>query len=359
MTAIASTQWFQTQILACKLTFDFHQAPIIQIEYKHFRTPLPTNSADSEAWHAFLDAQQLILQCTQFTVALKKAVESNSDLAPIHTRMSWLDGEIDSLSARYTWDLTSPSTEVVDRTESVVGKSLKAQAQIKLNSARIKIHRYRAFQDVPVFTKRHCDLQQSKPGGAPQCACSSSFRMSPTSSHDSEHSGDSVLAPSSNAGTLSPEPVESNEVLPFSSPESARMCMKAALKISKAFEALPYPNPTLTPDCLAPTFLSTTSLNHAPRTMPAFACCAMQSSYALLILCRKSQEWNRNAAIGSGLHDCLEELYAGLQRVLGALQNYSLAFEGLDGMRGKQFLLLSLSYIPSTDPEWKPSTGSQ
>ena len=84
----------------------------------------------------------------------------------------------------------------------------------------------------------------------------------------------------------------------------------------------------------------------------------MQSSYALLMLCRKSHEWNRNATTGSGLHDGLEELYAGLQRVLGALQNYSLAFEGLDGMRGKQFLLLSFLYIPSTNPEWKPSTSS-
>ena len=340
------------------LTFNFHQAPIIQIEYKHFRTPLPTILADSEAWHAFLDAQQLILQCTQFTVALKKAIESRADLAPIHSRMSWLDGEIDSLSARYMWELTSPSTDSVDGPESVVGKSLKAQAQIKLNSARIKIHRYRAFLDVPIFTKRHCDLQQSKPGDGPQCACSSSFRLSPVSSHDSEHSGNSVMAPSSTAGTTSPEPVESNEVSPFSSPESARKCMKAALKISKAFEALPYPNPTLTPNCLAPTFLSTTSLNHAPRTMPAFACCAMQSSYALLMLCRKSQEWNRNASVGSGLHEGLEELYAGLQRVLGALQNYSLAFEGLDGMRGKQSHHLLFLHFSSTSAEWTHSTGS-
>lgn len=61
----------------------------------------------------------------------------------------------------------------------------------------------------------------------------------------------------------------------------------------------------------------------------------MQSSYALLMLCRLSHEWNRNAAMGAGYHDGLEELYAGIQRVLGALQNYSLAFEGIDGMRSK------------------------
>ena len=82
----------------------------------------------------------------------------------------------------------------------------------------------------------------------------------------------------------------------------------------------------------------------------------MQSSYALLMLCRKSHEWNRNTAIGSGLHDGLEELYAGLQRVLGALQNYSLAFEGLDGMRGEQFLHLSLKHFSFTGPELMDST---
>ena len=79
--------------------------------------------------------------------------------------------------------------------------------------------------------------------------------------------------------------------------------------------------------------------------MPAFACCAMQSSYALLMLCRKSHEWNRTAAIGTDYHDGLEELYAGLQRVLGALQNYSLAFEGLDGMRGKRSLVMLLTFL--------------
>ena len=53
------------------------------------------------------------------------------------------------------------------------------------------------------------------------------------------------------------------------------------------------------------------------------------------MLYQKSHEWNRNAVTGNGFHDGLEELYAGLQRVLGALENYSLAFEGLGGMRGK------------------------
>jgi len=69
--------------------------------------------------------------------------------------------------------------------------------------------------------------------------------------------------------------------------------------------------------------------------MPAFACCAMQSSYALLMLCQKSRDWNRKATNGAGFQNGLEELYAGLGRVLGALQNYSIAFEALEGMRAQ------------------------
>lgn len=39
----------------------------------------------------------------------------------------------------------------------------------------------------------------------------------------------------------------------------------------------------------------------------------------------------------------VEELRQGLQRIIGAVSNYSLAFEALDGMRGKFIVNLILS----------------
>ncbi len=351
-------------------------APIIPVEYRQFHCPLPTNASDSEAWSAFLDAQQLILKATQYTVALKKTLQAGSDLSAIHDRMMVLDNEIDSVIGRYSWSIDPPSTASVDPSEFVLAKSLKSQAQIKLNSARIKLHRYHAFQDVPIFTQRHCDLERANPSGrgGPMGCCSSSFQQSDRtssnnsflpfdrrSSKSSQHSTPPALDPSrassssSSSASTSPS-VDSNDGAPFSSLQAAKVCMKAALNISRAFESLPYPNPTQMVGILPPTFLSDTSLTSAPRTMPAFACCAMQSSYALLMLCQKSQDFNRNSTNGMAFRSGLEELYSGLHRVLGALQNYSIAFEALEGMKGeymtalRQDVLIKLINIIRSNP---------
>ena len=55
------------------------------------------------------------------------------------------------------------------------------------------------------------------------------------------------------------------------------------------------------------------------------------------MLCYRSLErqcmYQRSVAADKGL----EELYAGVGRVLAALQNYSIAFEALNGMTGKYY----------------------
>jgi hypothetical protein len=81
--------------------------------------------------------------------------------------------------------------------------------------------------------------------------------------------------------------------LPFSKHESSLICLAAALNIAQAFEALPYPPPEASPNGatninnqLSNFQLSPSSLHSAstPRTLPSFACCAMQAAYALLMV---------------------------------------------------------------------------
>lgn len=74
--------------------------------------------------------------------------------------------------------------------------------------------------------------------------------------------------------------------------------------------------------------------------MPSFACCLMQSSYALLMLFYKarvakqlSPESGYESASDPG-DQLVEELRHGLELLIRALTNYSVAFEALDGMRG-------------------------
>jgi hypothetical protein len=136
---------------------------------------------------------------------------------------------------------------------------------------------------------------------------------------------------------------------PFSSQHSAKVCLRAALIISHMFQSLPYPLP-FRPDGRGgpgtqlepysdPAMLDPRT--QLPRTMPSFACCAMQSSYALLMLFYKTRvakngppDAERDNEHPSSTERLVDELRHGLDRIIGAVANYSRAFEALDGMRG-------------------------
>ena len=103
--------WWMTYVCVLQGSIISSTAPIIHVDRRLFPTPLPSIASDEEAWPAYLDAQQLILRCTQYTVSLKKALQRGSDLTHLQTRMTLLDQEIDALLASYTWT-TDPSPGV-------------------------------------------------------------------------------------------------------------------------------------------------------------------------------------------------------------------------------------------------------
>lgn len=329
--------WWMTYNVILQSSIVSSTPPIIPIDFHQFRSPLPTIPSDPNAWLYFIEAQQVILRCTQYTVALKKALDTGKDPTELDGRKAMLDNDIDTILQTYGTDpVAMDPSSPTDFEERGLAKSLRSQALIKLSSARIKLHRYRAFQDVPVFTRKHCDLDQTDASTPRQlgCACHS---VGPSVSPSTMLAGHKSTTPP----LPDHVPPNTNEI-PFNDPHAAKTCLKAALVIGRAFEALPHPNPMqLPPPVYPPSMLSITSATQAPRTMPAFACCAMQSCYTLLTLCYRSLErqcmYQRSLAAAKGL----DELYAGVGRVLAALQNYSIAFEALNGMTRK-LLILSL-----------------
>ena len=66
----------------------------------------------------------------------------------------------------------------------------------------------------------------------------------------------------------------------------------------------------------------------------------MQSSYAMFMLYYKARVAKQLAPEPENDHgrdstgQLIEELRQGLERIIGTVSNYSLAFEALDGMRG-------------------------
>jgi hypothetical protein len=117
---------------------------------------------------------------------------------------------------------------------------------------------------------------------------------------------------------------------------SAKICLKSALNIAQCFERLPYPNPFGSFDAsISPSSGSSVWKMTVPRTMPSFACCAMQSSYSMLMIRHKVEIMHPNNTMANPMVDQLySQLQEGLRSVVGALENYSIAFEALAGMRG-------------------------
>ncbi|OQD91039.1 hypothetical protein PENANT_c001G03614 [Penicillium antarcticum] len=317
----------------------------ITINDPEFKTPYPTFSSDKEGWSILIQTQQLLVSATQYITDLDRAISSRTKLDSVFREMQRLDTWAKSILAQV--DRLPTLADEPGKSnygEITTAKSVRAMSTIKLNSAHIKIHRFRAFSDIPIFIKKHCDLavaytDESKSHTElnavvtqaetenPSCSCSSLkpfqdlFSVEP-SFQPANSNADS----SATQGSFSPD-------FPYSCQDSTKICYRAAITISKMFESLPIPQP------LQPLHQQQLYRENLPRTMPSFACCLMQSSYAMLMLfykarvgvgfCSGSDEQNTERSLAEHIN----ELRHGLRRTITAASNYSQAFEALNGMR--------------------------
>lgn len=220
-------------------------------------------------------------------------------------------------------------------------------------SSQIKIHRFRAFSDIPIFLKRHCDLTAANSSGpTSECAAKgskppgevSNVGCSCTRLDQFNHSSSSEYAPSSTSSTSSefqslPQYSFIDE-FPYTSQHSARVCLRASLLTSHMFQSLPVPQPLT--GCNSPhQALQSLPLNQYPRTMPSFACCLMQGSYALLMIFYQTSLANQvptefgNNQANTPSDRFTEELRQGLERIINAISNYTISYEALNGMKGE------------------------
>ncbi|KAB8223117.1 hypothetical protein BDV33DRAFT_189260 [Aspergillus novoparasiticus] len=128
--------------------------------------------------------------------------------------------------------------------------------------------------------------------------------------------------------------------MPFTSEESSKICLHAALNIVTLLDNLLYPNHTS--DILANTQYARGGCgSELPRTMPTVVCCGVQSSYALLMLSLKARVIQHttpddiNVLDTTSLSDFRNELYHNLRLIVKFLENYSIAFEAIQGISDK------------------------
>lgn len=210
------------------------------------------------------------------------------------------------------------------------------------------MHRYCAFFDLAVFSVKHCDLKstnEKEVAESPdvvqlQSCCTTTMSGTP-SAHSSQSVGSvsptlsSRSTPNADCCTFTYQPAPVSLQFPFTTHQSSKICLKSALNIAQAFDSLPYPNPSGLL-CDTPCYIGPNSSLITPRTMPSFACCAMQCSYALLMV-KDRTESRYPTVVGeaSPLVDNLRDrLQQGLVSILVTLENYATSFEALGGMRG-------------------------
>ncbi|KAI8954773.1 hypothetical protein F4801DRAFT_575167 [Xylaria longipes] len=332
--------WWMTYICVCQGSIVSNTPPTFEVFGPSYTARYPTLEADPQAWPTFVRSQQAILAATQFVIDFNKVRKADADMTRIYNRMQELEGLLEPLITQSeSWSSNYSLTQPVDRSEAVVANALRCMSRIKLNSARIKVHRYCAFFDIAVFTSKHCDLAtlpKEPDGSEPQRlgACCMTSLHSPQSAYSRSTRSLSPGSSDSSSPGVNGSIQASISEFPFSRHESSRICLKAALNIASSFDAMPYPNPA-SQFCDTPIYLGSRSTLITPRTMPSFACCAMQSSYALLMVKDRIETiYPRSNGSSSLLVDNLRDrLQQGLLSVLATLENYAAAFEALGGMR--------------------------
>ncbi|KAI9645510.1 hypothetical protein NHQ30_006250 [Ciborinia camelliae] len=322
--------WWMTYVCVCQGSILSCMAPTILLSDPRFTTPLPAFSCDSNAWDVFLEAQRMIATATQFVIDLESSLKTDCHNLILWEKMIELEKTIGPL-VQETERFSYANVDEMDPSERVVAKSLRIMTCIKLNSARIKIHRYCAFSDMPVFTKKHCDLSSTPVAvtNSPPSACGCSNDLQQATASFAQSPGVLKSPIPDNASVFD------SPILPFSGRFSSKVCMQSAFNIAQSFHALPFPRPY---DLRKPSYWADSKqIRDTPRMMPIFACCAMQSSYAMIMLCHKTLAIRQASPIEDGLRKrtdkLLLQLHDGIKMILDALENYSTANEALTGMR--------------------------
>ncbi|KUL91011.1 hypothetical protein ZTR_00884 [Talaromyces verruculosus] len=131
----------------------------VMLNDTRFTTPYPQFASDPEGWSILLQAQQVLIAANQFAVDLNRCLKARSNMQWIYDQMKQLDAWNSSLMTQANAPPSVPrSGDMSIASEFETAESIRAMSRIKLASAQIRMHQFRAFSDLPVFIKKHFDL---------------------------------------------------------------------------------------------------------------------------------------------------------------------------------------------------------
>ncbi|KAE8353863.1 hypothetical protein BDV28DRAFT_164621 [Aspergillus coremiiformis] len=309
--------WWMTYMAACQASAVSGTPPAFDIYDPWFMTPYP------EGWKLLIEAQQVLLESAIFAADLDRTIHTTSDTSWVSRSMVELDRQISSSLFRCRdAPLVSQMAPQPDSVESTASKMMRDVTEIKLHAARIKLHRLCAFQDIMSSPIQHSD--PSIPTND-QCPMDIELEM---------NSNPMLVKDTSLFSQIH------NPQFPFTREASSKLCLHAALNIVTLLDNLPYPNHTsdILTDAQHDSGASGAEL---PRTMPNVICCGVQSSYAMLMLSLKARAIQNtmadevNPVEGTSLSDFRKELCHSLRLIVKCFENYSIAFEAIQGISDK------------------------
>ncbi|CAG8124819.1 unnamed protein product [Penicillium salamii] len=215
--------------------------PIISSDDPRITTPYPKFNVFLEPWPMVMKSQEVMFQTNKMVQSIERA---NVEVVP--SEFGAQIRKLDSLLVTVMRE-TDRHTLITfnEEPEASVAQIMWMISRMLIHASRTRLHRFRAFMDIPLFLDQYCDLASINSQGV---------------SHDM---------------SKSKWVTECEVAFPFTEQESSMICLKSSLVVSTIFRTLPFPS--------IPGHTSSSSIRY-PKTVPYFACSAMQSSYALLML---------------------------------------------------------------------------
>nr|XP_001399579.2 Zn(II)2Cys6 transcription factor [Aspergillus niger CBS 513.88] len=314
--------WWATILLVYQSSIMIGSAPVVTIDDHRITTAFPEFRGCREPWPLLMHAQETLLRsCEVGRLLITEGDHPNLSYS-IRDEIQSLDSLILKLAAevdrfRCVTNYEGP--------EADASRNLWAISNALIQTARLILHRVRAFPDCTILTNDYYDylaigINQASHGAA----------------HDFHLSTGRIA--------------EINALFPFTEQESVHICLHSALAISRIFRRLPVPSAsryTDTAEAEAPIpWLSWQPLA-SPRSVPYLACCQLQSFGILaVVLCRVrmatrsgnlasySYLLDRPGSCSTRVQDAerlIEELQSGME-ALGRSIQADTVFEGIIGV---------------------------
>lgn len=152
--------WWMAYLCSCNASTVSCKLPAEPINTSSIRIPYPEIDCDKDIWGQYIRAEESLVAATLLLVALVKGFGTLSTIPSFNRSLHLLGNLIDHQLAALPVASTSQSG-VTDTPETRLISCFRILTQVRLNSARIKVHRYRAFMGDPRILRKFEEIASS------------------------------------------------------------------------------------------------------------------------------------------------------------------------------------------------------